>query len=128
MKLKKIILITLLACFATSLSFAQISKKKVDTLTIKSVDNGKTIAVKKAQTFNVLFEKACRACGSKWHITKSDTSIIKSVKNSYSNPSCTDCQGGYHDHTFEFKALKKGKTSLLFEYFKKQFSIDIIVK
>jgi predicted secreted protein len=128
MNFKKIAIIMLLACFATSVSFAQKSKTAVKALTIKEADNAKTIAVKKGQTFNVLFEKECRGCRGIWTLTKSDIAIVKSVKDSFSNPSCTNCAGGNQDHTFVFKALKAGKTSLEFNYMEKSFGVKIIVK
>jgi len=128
MKLKNIFIIIVLACCASCASKGQKSKTSIEVLTIKSTDNGKTIEVKNSQEFNVLFEKECVGCREIWHITKSDETIVKSVKDSFSNPSCTNCTGGNQDHTFQFKAVKAGNTILAFDYMEEHFQVSIFVK
>lgn len=130
MKLKLCALFILIACFLSMNSSAQ--KKAAApvkaSVTIKEPDNGKTIAVKKGRSFDVLFKKECVGCRYIWTITQIDSAAIKSISDSYSNKSCTNCTGGNQDHTFHFKALKAGSSSLAFTLGDKAFMVTVKVK
>ncbi len=125
MKTKNLFAALMFVLLSASSLFAQTGKKAI---TIKSADNGKTITVKKSQSFNVLFEKECVGCRFIWTLTNSDTKIVSKPTESYSNPSCKDCDGGNQDHTFTFKAIKAGKTKLNFDYGDQKFTVTIVVK
>lgn len=101
-------------------------KAKTSVLTIKQADNGKTFHLKKTQLLKVVFEQECVGCAKVWTLGNYNKDVLKFVKDYRKNPSCTNCEGGNIDHIFEFKALKKGTTSLNFSYFE-EFSVEIIV-
>ena len=97
-------------------------------ITIKESDNGKTFSVKKGSTFNVLFKKECIGCATAWASNGLDSTWVKQVSSTYSNPSCKNCMGGNHDHTFKFKAMKAGTAALSFANGDKTFNVKVKVK
>lgn len=125
MKTKNLFAALMFVLLSATSVFAQTTKKP---LTIKSADNGKTITVKKAKSFNVVFENECVGCRYIWTLTNFDENIVSKPTESHDNSSCKDCVGGNQDHTFTFKALKAGKTKLNFDYGDQHFSVTIVVK
>jgi len=101
-------------------------KKKPAPLTLTEKNNGKTVKVRKNQSFRVLFKKECIGCAQSWKMA--DAAGVTIVDEKYSNPSCTNCTGGNQDHTFILKATKLGKTNLSFDYFDQNYHVILDVK
>lgn len=95
--------------------------------TIGIADDGKTYTLnvndKIAATFN-----ECVGCAQVWKADVSNSELIATLPNTYSNRSCTDCVGGSQDNTFHFEAKKAGTSTITFTYFDKKVAVTIVVK
>lgn len=124
--MKKLIQFVTLICILFVSIAADAQKKKPAPLTLTEINNGKTVKVRKNQSFRVLFKKECIGCAQSWKMA--DAAGVTIVDEKYSNPSCTNCTGGNQDHTFILKATKPGKTNLSFSYFDQNYQVTLDVK
>jgi len=124
--MKKMIQSALVLCILFISITTDAQKKKPAPLTLTEKNNGKTVKVRKNQSFRVLFKKECIGCAQSWKMA--DAAGVTIVDEKYSNPSCTNCTGGNQDHTFILKATKLGKTNLSFDYFDQNYHVILDVK
>ncbi|CAN5839051.1 hypothetical protein BH11BAC7_BH11BAC7_27820 [soil metagenome] len=91
---------------------------------IYNTDNGKTFHVKSGDTFYVTLNE-CVGCAQVWTITAINNDQIEVLPNTYSRRSCTDCNGGSQDNTFNLKAKAPGSSALTLSYFDQKVTVTI---
>lgn len=99
----------------------------VQNLLIGTTDNGKIFELSVGETFEVRFRE-CTGCASVWKIAKLDITKIELLSENDTNPSCTNCTGGNHDHHFYFKVKAKGKSVIRFTYFAEKVTVTIVTR
>lgn len=124
MKVKHFLLMLFISFSAISAS----AQKTMGWRTITEKENGKTISIKKGNAFAVLFKNECIGCQHVWETSYLDSTFVKFTTSSYAGGPGGDMVGGSQDHTFHFKAIKRGRTKLSFVNGDKKFQVTIVVK
>lgn len=121
----------LAALFAGTSTIQSCSKKTTPATvtgqaTIGIADNGKTYTLKVNEKIDATFNE-CIGCAQVWRAEISNSEVVATLPNTYSNKSCTDCVGGNQDNTFHLEARKAGTSTITFAYFDKKVTVTIVV-
>lgn len=124
MKAKHFMLVFFISLFSIQVSAQTTKVQRI----ITEKENGKTISIKKGNAFAVLFKNECIGCQYVWETSYLDSTFVKFTTSSYAGGPGGDMVGGSQDHTFHFKAVKRGRTKLSFVNGEKKFQVTIVVK
>lgn len=128
MYFRLLLLATLLAgtCTIQSCSKKTTPATVTDQSKIGIGDDGKTYTLKVGEKIEATFNE-CIGCAQVWRAEVSNSEVVATLPNTYSNKSCTDCVGGNQDNTFHLEAKKAGTSTITFAYFDKKVTVTIVV-